>query len=431
MSGMTRPKIATLSLAAALWAAGLAPAPGWGSGFSATEPGVKAMGLGGAFTAQAADPTVIFYNPGALALLPKGKLTVGVGALYLNESQFQGTSPGIGAGTAAEQEVGLTVPAQIYAVKALGPKLKLGLGVYTPYAFKTDWADPAAFAGRYVTTSSELRTFDAKSVLALQVTPNFGFGAGVIYRTFDLAVGRRVPGFNPNTGEIQDIGSLAMQTDFESGIGWDAGFLHRIGKGFAWGASYRSPIDIDSVGAGRLTQILTGDAQIDALNRATLPYDVDLPLATGISFPDTATLGIAITPSEMLLVEVDVAQTGWSRFEGLAVDFPTRPAFDQTLQGAWEDALSYRLGVQLTMGKGVQLRFGYAFEESPQPDASVAPLFPDAERSIFSAGIGRDWLDVGFQFISPASRTTLTNADNLNGTYSGNSYLLGFSITKK
>lgn len=431
MSGTKRPRAATLALTAGLWAALLAPLPGRGAGFTAAEPGVKAMGLGGAFTAVAVDPTVVYYNPGGLGLLAKGKLTVGAGGLYLNESQFRGTSPGIGAGSAAEQEQQIAFPAHAYAVKALGPKVKVGLGVNSPYGFQTDWADPDSFTGRYITTDGELQVFDASTVFGLQVTPNFGIGAGAIYRTSEFSFGRRLPGFNINTGQIQDIGSLAVETDMDSGIGWTAGFLHKIGKNFSWGASYRSPIEIDYAGAGKLTQILTGNTLLDQLNRATLPYDVDLPMTTTISFPDTATLGVAIAPTKKLLVAVDVTQTGWSNFEGLALTFPANAIFNQTLQGPWEDALSYRLGFQLTMSKGIEWRFGYAFEESPQPDASVAPLLPDAERSIVSAGFGRDWLDIGFQFIAPSSRTTRTNPDLLNGTYSGNSYLLAVSMTKK
>ena len=83
------------------------------------------------------------------------------------------------------------------------------------------------------------------------------------------------------------------------------------------------------------------------------------------------------------------------------------------------------------MAAGIKLRGGYALEKTPQPDASLAPFFPDAQRSVISAGFGRDWLDIGFQFISPASRTTRVNTDALNGTYTGNTYVLGISITKK
>lgn len=408
-----------------------AAAPAGASGFSAFDSGVKAMGFSGAFTAQASDPTAVFYNLGGLALLEQGKLTGGSSGVYLNESQFRGTTPGIASGTAGEQEPSLAPQVHAYAVKAFGQskKLKWGTGVYTPFAFETEWADPESFSGRLITTDAQLQTYDVTTSLAYPITKNFGFGAGVTYRSSTFDMGRRIDAFNPNNFENQDIGSFVVETDSSDGIGWSAGLLNRIG-GFSWGLSYRSAIEIAYTGSGKLTQILTGDDQFDELNALIYPYDKELPLTTTISFPDTATLGLAFA-TENFLIEADASQTGWSRFEGMAVTFPANPTFSQNLQGAYEDAMSYRLGLQLGLAKGMKLRFGYALEESPQPDESVAPLFPDAERSIFSLGFGRDWLDIGFQFVSPSDRTTLTNADTFNGTYSGNTYILGISATKK
>ncbi len=135
-----------------LFAGGLAAAGA--SGFSATDPGVKAMGLAGAVVARADDPTADFYNPGALALVKKGKLTVGVGGAFQNESHYQGLPPGIGAGTAAQQDRFFQVPASAFAALPLGAKVKLGIGVYTPFALRTDWADPDNFAGRFLSTRS-------------------------------------------------------------------------------------------------------------------------------------------------------------------------------------------------------------------------------------------------------------------------------------
>jgi len=431
MIGKKWPKSTALAWICGLAAAAAATGPAGGAGFTAPDPGIKAMGMAGAFAAQADDPTAAFYNPGGLALFKKGKLTAGAAGEYLNEAQFQGTAPGIGQGNAGQQEAGLTFHPHVFAVKPLGEKLKLSLAAYTPFSFKNEWDAPDTFAGRFLATSSQLQTYDLNANVSWKIAPGLGFGAGAIYRSAKLSMGRRLSGFNPNAGEFQDVGSFAIDTDWDTGIGWDAGFLNKIGERFAWGVTYRSPIDVDFAGAGRLTQISTGDAQIDALNRASLPYDTNLPVGASISFPDTATLGVGFAPSPKLWVETDVTRTGWSRFEGLAVIFPFNPSFSRTVQGAWDDTLSYRLGARLKMGKGMVLRFGYAYEDSPQPDASVGPFLADAKRSIVSAGFGRDWLDIGFQFIAPESRTTLTNADSLNGTYKGNTYLLGISVTKK
>jgi long-chain fatty acid transport protein len=406
-------------------------APGRPAGFEGPETGIKAMGMAGAFTAQANDPTAIFYNPGGLALFKKGKLTAGFAAYDHNESQFQGLSPGIGTGTVGQQKQSFAWPVHAFAVKPLGPKLKLGLGVSSPYAFKNQWENGGdTFPGRFLSKSSELQTYDANTTLSWQATPNLGLGVSVIYRNSKLSNSFNLSGFNPTTGESVDVGSLAAETDFNGAFGGQVGLLQKIGTKVSWGFVFRSPIDIDQTGAGRITQIPTGNTQLDALNRATIPYDTNLPIVTQISYPAAANIGLAISPSERLLIETDVDWSGWSHFEGIGIDFPNNPRFSSDLQGTYEDAMAYRLGVRLGIGKGMQLRFGYAFEETPQPDADLSPFLPDANRSIISLGFGRDWLDIGFQYIAPENRITRTSRSALNGAYSGNSYLLGISITK-
>jgi long-chain fatty acid transport protein len=261
-------------------------------------------------------------------------------------------------------------------------------------------------------------------------TPNLGLGASVVYRTSKLSQSRNLSAFNPSTGLPADVASINADTDFNGGLGWQAGLLQKIGKQFSWGLVYRSPIKITQTGAGRLTQISTGDTQVDALNRATIPYDKDLPISSLLNYPATAGLGVAYGLSGTILVEGDVNWTGWSRFKGLSISFPLNPQYSNTLQAAWKDSMAYRLGLRLALPKGMQLRFGYAYEDTPQPDASLSPFLPDARRSIFSAGFGRDWLDIAFQYIAPQSRVTRTNADSLNGSYSGNAYILGVSVSK-
>jgi long-chain fatty acid transport protein len=409
----------------------LTAAPARPDGFSGPDPGIKAMGMAGAFIAQASDPSAIYYNPGGLALQKKGKLTAGGGTVYHNESQYQGLPPGIGQGTTGAQDKFETWPLHAYAVKPLGKTLKLGLGVSSPYGFKTRWANAHdTFPGRFISTASELQSYDSSATLSWMATPNLGLGASVVYRTSKLSQSRNLSAFNPSTGLPADVASINADTDFNGGLGWQAGLLQKIGKQFSWGLVYRSPIKITQTGAGRLTQISTGDTQVDALNRATIPYDKDLPISSLLNYPATAGLGVAYGLSGTILVEGDVNWTGWSRFKGLSISFPLNPQYSNTLQAAWKDSMAYRLGLRLALPKGMQLRFGYAYEDTPQPDAGLSPFLPDARRSIFSAGFGRDWLDIAFQYIAPQSRVTRTNADSLNGSYSGNAYILGVSVSK-
>jgi long-chain fatty acid transport protein len=401
--------------------------PARAAGFAIETQGAKAMGMAGAFAAQADDASAIYYNPGAVAFLKK-KMAVGFSPGFANDGHYQGQPPGLGAGTTGNQNRLFTLPAQAYLVKPLAPNVKLGIGVYSPFGFRTGWQDPATFPGRTVSTAAELKTYDANATLAIQVTPTFGLGAGVVYRNALLQQRKGLQALDPLAGSRVDVASLSVKTDYDRGAGWTAGFLHQLGP-LSWGLSYRSPITIQFGGAGRLTQVLTGNAQLDALTRASLPLDQDLAVSSEIGFPAEATLGIALAATETFVIEADVNRTGWKKLTGLALNFPNNPTLSATLQGPWKDTNSYRLGVRLGPARGPQWRFGYALEQTPQLDESVNPFLADGARSIVGIGFGLDWLDLAFQWEKPADRTTFVSRDGLNGTYRGSIYRFGITIS--
>src|SRR5882724_10309095 len=360
----------------------LSPArPARAAGFSIETQGAKAMGMAGAFAAQADDTSAIYYNPGAVAFLKK-KMAIGFSPAAANDGHYQGQPPGLGAGTTGNQNRLFTLPAQAYLIKPLAPTVKLGIGVYSPFGFRTGWQDPANFPGRTVSTAAELKTYDANATLAIQVTPTFGLGAGVVYRNAEFQQRKGLQALNPLSGSLVDVASLSVKTDYDRGAGWTAGFLHQLG-----------------------------------------------PLSWGIAFPGEATLGIALAATETFVIEADVNRTGWKKFTGLALNFPNNPTLSASLQGPWKDTNSYRLGVRLGPARGPQWRFGYALEQTPQPDESVNPFLPDGARSIVGIGFGIDWLDLAFQWEKPADRSTFVSRDQLNGTYRGSIYRFGITIS--
>lgn len=415
-------------LSLGLWTLSAGAGDGRAAGFEVSAQGAKAAGMAGAFAAQADDPTALFYNPGGLALTAK-KVSVGLVPTVLNESQVQGLAPGFGAGTTGEQDSLRAFPAHLYALKPLSPTLKLALGAYSPFQLETSWADPGGFPGRTLSVSSEIRTFDFATGIAWRAASGLGVGAAAVYRTSDFAQRRRIQIPDPlQDDRLVDVASVGVKTDLEGGLGWSAGILGR-GRRVSWALAYRSPIEIDYAGAGTLTQVPSGNLRLDESVAATLPLDRDLPVATRVQFPGTATTALAWT-GKQVTIEVDVNHTAWSAFEGLAVDAPGQPLLQDVLQRPWEDALAYRLGVRVGPPKGPQWRAGIALEETPQPDESVSPFLPDGARSIVAVGFGLDWLDLAFQWETAADRTTFTNPDGFNGTYRSSAYRLAITVTK-
>jgi long-chain fatty acid transport protein len=400
-----------------------------GGGFALFDQGAKGMGLAGAFTAQADDGSAVFYNAGGLALLESGALTAGAVAEALGDVQVQGLAPGLAAGAGGEETADPELAGlHAYWVHPLRPRLTLGLGVHTPFHFTTEWEDPDAFPGRTLSLASELRTLDVNPALAVRFGRGLGLGAGVVLRATELSMERRIQRPDPlGTGPL-DVATLDLESDTETGFGWNAGVLQQVSPYFAWGVSYRSGIDVDYAGAGVLTQIPTGNDQFDDLIAATLPFDRQLALTSAVDFPALAAAGVAFGFGTYNILEIDAGWSDWSRVDAIPFLLPNDPSLSSTVELRFDDAMSVRVGFLHQTAGGAQWRAGYAFEESPQPDETVGPFFADADAHVVSLGFGKDWLDVAVAWVQYADRSVVASVDGFNGNWSANALRLGVTV---
>ena len=198
-------------------------------------------------------------------------------------------------------------------------------------------------------------------------------------------------------------------------------------------------IEVDYEGDARLTQISTGSAQVDALLRTRLPFDQDLPVETSIEFPDMASLGLAFAVSPSVLIETDVNWTGWSSFDETSIRFTGTPAQrlpDTLVRSDWDDVYNYRAGLRWSASPSSQWRFGAYYDETPQPEESVGPLLPDANRQGLSLGYGftggGGWtLDVAVLYVDFDERTrdqSFPGEDPFFGTYQTEAWLFGLTV---
>lgn len=418
-----------LASALGLLAAGLVAPAAHGAAFGIFEQGSKGMGMAGAFTAQADDPSLLFHNAGGLAFVEKQQFTTGFTWIHVNGTEFTGANPFPGDVRENMKDLDVTPP-HAYWVRPLGSKWRFGLGFYSAFGLATEWENPDTFTGRFISQRAELTTFDLNPTLGYQITPNFGIGFGVVGRFAGVELERHVPTINPFTGSVVDIAQVELESGLDnSGVGFNLGILHKVGSAFSWGLSYRSNVEIDFEGDGRFTQISTGNPVLDAVVAGQLPFGQDLDVETTIDFPDMASLGFAFLLTQNLLAEVDFNYTGWSSFEALPLTFVGFPAISSIIEQDYEDAYNYRLGFNYTTAKGSEWRFGYGYDESPQPDESVGPLLPDGDRNVFTIGYGTasgKW-DLAAMYLASDDRETSVNRENFNGRYETDALLFGIT----
>src|SRR5476649_1658396 len=120
------------------------PVMAFAQGFQVNLEGQKQIGMGHTGTGLLQDGASVFFNPGAVAMLPENFVQGGISPL-LFKSDFNPLNTSTQYHTADK----VATPFNFYAV--WGPKSsfwKLGLGVYTHFGGLTDWGH--SWQGRYV-----------------------------------------------------------------------------------------------------------------------------------------------------------------------------------------------------------------------------------------------------------------------------------------
>ncbi|MDX1501178.1 MAG: outer membrane protein transport protein [Thermoanaerobaculia bacterium] len=424
----------TFRVAMVLGACLTAAAPALGGGFSIFEQGSKAMGMAGAFTAQADDPSALYHNVGGLAFTERRRVAVGATWIQSTDESFVGEPPGLATGQSGSLESLAELVPHIYWVQPVNPRWSFGLAVNSPFGLKTEWRDPDVFAGRFLNTEASLLVIDVSPNVGVKISERLGVGFGLVVRSSEVELNRRLPTFDPLSGGVVDAAAVAIESDMEQGVGWQAGLLYRYNPSFSLGFSYRSGIEVEYAGTGRLTQIPTGNPPLDELIRATLPLDQDLPVESEIDFPATASLGALFAVSRRTKVEIDVNWAGWSSFDVVPIRFPSAPLLSGERVELWDDAFNYRVGARFERPSGSEWRMGVVYDESPQPDASVSPLLPDADRVGYTVGWGRPFggsqVDLALMYLDFEARSTRgASRDFFNGTYSQTGWLFAATVT--
>ena len=155
-----------------------------------------------------------------------------------------------------------------------------------------------------------------------------------------------------------------------------------------------------------------------------------------IEFASLAQVGVSVEVTPKLVVEVDAVQMGWSVFDQLIIT-AENPAFTDTLPENYDDALSFRLGVEYDLSDKLVLRGDYVRDTAPGPDETLGPILPDADRNGISVGAGWEFmpcttLDIGYLIMMFEDRST--NGKSLmgfNGTYKNTAHLFGINISKQ
>ena len=393
-------------------------------GFALTEQ--NASGLGNAYAGQAAvaeDASTVFFNPAGMSFI-NGTQAVFVGNIIGPSAKFTnggsntvlpapapalltaGPLIGTNGGDAGEY---VPVPA-LYLMSEVAPKVRLGVGVNTPFGLKTEY--DANWVGRYQAIKSELMTINVNPSLSYQYNEQFSIGAGVsaqyargeLTKAIDfgsicgIGVGGALANAGASTPVIngtvaaactgvgltpQNADGFAKLTGSDVGWGFNLGAMYNVGTDTRIGFTYRS--QVRHTLTGEVTYIKP--AALPALISGSLSA-TNSSISLGVTMPASASLAFTTRLAPKWTLQGDYTWTQWSDFSELRVKF-ANGAPDNVTPENWRNTYRVGLGVTYQEADNWKLRAGTAFDQSPVSDAFRTARIPDQDRT---------WLAFGGQY---------------------------------
>ena len=467
-------KYLPLLIAAAL---GAISSSAMASGYRFGSQSVSGQGTADANSAEASDPSVIFYNPAGMSRLDGTQVNAGLTVVIphstftdTGSTHFTGAPTG---GTAANDYAPSSVTApSAYFTKQLDSQWTVGLGLFVPYGAKLDYG--STWTGRYALSNVKLEAVTLNPSASFKLNEHHAFGFGIDAERMSSSLGQAVdvPGTvaalsaNPAAAGalIQQIVALggnpavlgAVQDGHGSmdgkdwGYGFNLGYMFTLDQNTRFGLAYRSSI----------SHQLRGGAVWDFSNSTTDPI-VNHILAAASNRANSAALVSLRTPETLsgnVFSQIDsrwalMGDLTWtrnSRLSDLDILFPGTVEGAEVIRQEWKNTYRLSLGANYRYNENLLLRAGIAYDQSPVPSAELThPALPDSDRMQYSVGANyklnaHSSIDVAYTYLAfkdapidytnacnPLLSTCTGNGETTRGVYQTHMQLLGLAYNYK
>ena len=462
---MSRPTLGPVMVAVlVLLTTAAAAVPLAGQGSSVYNHSACASARAGAtIAAPCGDGSSVYYNPGALAFQPS---LIGAGLnVIMNEGSFTYDEGGV---VVERERAAPVVPHGYLSVRFGADQRWAGsIGVWAPYGLGLEWPEED-FEGRFISWKTRLQGIYLQPTISYQVIPGklaIGAGPQIVFGGIEINQYIDASTSDPRLSFLPLETELAKAKLEGSGTGYGAavGFLYQASDRFSFGARYMHSVEVDLDGDADFTRIMNPDilvpdavlpqpagllVPLDAVLDFLGIYDEggsldDQAVSATLTFPAQAVAGIRFGATPELDIMADYQWTRWSSFDKITADFDNEGVQNLELDLGYEDTHTFRLGGELAASPSVDLRGGFIYNTAASPDQSVTPILPEADRQLYTFGIGYDLgafqADAYYNYVNQADRrgrvrTSLpgvpAGSDALNvGVYSTTAHLVGLTLS--
>ena len=385
----------------------------YAGGFQLNEHGARSMGMGGAFTAVADDPTAVYWNGAGLTQLWGTNFVLG-GTMISPTASFRGVRPLTTEYKADDQSF---FPPHFFGSYRINKDFAVGLGFTVPFGLGTKWADD--WIGKYLALKTELMVFTVSPVLAYQLTDGLSISAAFVYSFANVEITRK-----NSQAPFEGDAFVQLKGDDNSAFGYNLGLMYKPIETLSFGVSFHSQITYDFKGTAASTT-----SQSELQNR--LPNG---NITAEVTTPFNLSFGAAYDVLPGLKFSADFQYIGWSSYDTLAVDFEDPNFPDLASPRLYDDSYIVRLGSEIAMSKQFDVLAGIYFDKNPVKPEYLNPSLPDANRFGLSLGFNLkviDNLGVSASYLHIfASQLTVTNStEYFDGTYNSGADIAALSLS--
>ncbi len=370
-------------------------------GYRNPPPTAAGIGKSGVNRVFVDDASAISYNSANLTTIEGGSFVVDNTLAHTENSYNNPLNP---AGNVDSKDEWVLLPS-LYASTPVGDNgMVLGLGITTPYGQGLEWAaadvfDPVAPVSIY---QAELMLININPTVAFKISDRIsvGLGANIYYSELELnalsAAGDEIKAEGDDVGFGGNIGVTWQMTDRQ-----------RVAL------TYQSEVDLNYEGDLSVTPgiLLTSSS-----------------FGLGVTYPNILAAGYGVELTDDIRIEANVEWLEWSSSKTQVADLGVNGSIPMPQN--WENTFTFGVGGEWQVNENWTLRSGYAFIETPIPDATLSPILPDADRHALSFGLGYETgahaFDVAYTFSFYDDRATSLGTYDIDSDLVGLTYSLSY-----
>ncbi|NBC58370.1 MAG: porin [Bacteroidetes bacterium] len=400
----------------------------YAGGYRVSLQGNKALAMGHTGVAVINSAETAFFNPAGLVYL-ENKLNVAAGGFGIfSSTKYQNTN----TGQFAEVEDNVSTPFYLYASYKINEWLAAGLSINTPYGSRVEWQKD--WAGSHLVNDIELAAVFIQPLLSIKLSEHFSIGGGPIYATGNVNFNRNI-----NRTLTDENGIRSNVTIDDSGVtewGWSASFMFTPSEKLRIGFNYRSEIKLNAEGGDATFSNIPNSTLVPVQNGQTT-FNASLPL------PAELTVGLSYQFNDDLLFAFDYNRTFWEVYNSLDIVFNDPNIPPSINPRNYENANTYRFGLQYQAMDQLTLRGGYYYDQTPVQSNFFAPETPRNDSQGYTAGLTYDvseklsidasFLYLRFKEVNASYDGYTENGSTVpfSGTYKSNSFIPGIGISYK